>query len=62
MPCIEDMRATARISPGWSFRHRRPAHRGAGPAPQVKVERPAGRTTLTVALGLLGFALADGEG
>ncbi len=38
--------ATAHTSSGWSSRHRRPAHRGAGQAPRVKVERPTGRTTL----------------
>ena len=39
--------ATAHASPGWSSRHRRPTHGGAGQAPRVKVERPTGRTTLT---------------
>lgn len=38
--------ATAHAPPNWSSRHRRPTHRGAGQAPRVKVERPAGRTTL----------------
>jgi hypothetical protein len=52
--------ATAHASPGWSSRHRRPTHRGAGQAPRVKVERPTGRTTLArgawsarLALGLM---------
>jgi len=56
LPC-----APAHASPGWSSRHRRPTHRGAGQAPRVKVERPAGRTTLAVALGLLGLPWADGD-
>jgi len=35
------------LRPVGSSRHRRPTLRGAGQAPRVKVERPAGRTTWT---------------